>query len=193
VPDPVGGSLPVKAGPGSDLDPNSPKMQTAQKACQSLAPGGGDDGGTVSAAQQAQALKFSACMRSHGVPNFPDPGFTGGGVQLHVTGIDRNSPQMIAAQKACQSLQPGGISSGQSGKGAAGGDPGRRQRLGHFKHHETATRAPRESVRRPPTVRVRQARPTALAAGCARRSWSESPNRRSSARSVRDGDATAGC
>jgi hypothetical protein len=122
-PDPVGNSLQIKSGQGSDLDPNSPKMQTAQKACQSLAPGGGDNGGTVSAAQQAQALKFSACMRSHGVPNFPDPTFTDGGVQLHVTGIDPNSPQMIAAQKACQSLQPGdgGISVGQSGQGAAGG------------------------------------------------------------------------
>jgi hypothetical protein len=122
-PDPVGDGLQVKAGPGSDLDPNSPKMQTAEKACQSLEPGGRDDGGTVSAAEQAAALKFSACMRSHGVPNFPDPTFSGGGVQLHVTGIDPNSPQMIAAQKACQSLQPGGggIGSGQSGKGATGG------------------------------------------------------------------------
>ena len=101
-------------------------MQTAQKACQSLAPGGADGGGTVSAAQQAAALKFSACMRSHGVPNFPDPTFSGGGVQLHVTGIDPNSPQMIAAQKACQSLQPGGggLSMGGSGKGAAGGGAG---------------------------------------------------------------------
>ncbi len=121
-PDPVGNSLQIKGGPGSDLDPDSPRMQTAQKACQSLAPGGGQSG-TVSAAQQAQALKFSACMRSHGVPNFPDPTFSGGGVQLHVTGIDPNSPQMIAAQKACQSLQlgNGGISEGQTGQGAAGG------------------------------------------------------------------------
>jgi hypothetical protein len=121
-PDPVGNGLQIKVSPGSDLDPNSPQMQAAQKACQSLAPGGAQ-GGTVSAAQQAQALKFSACMRSHGVPNFPDPTFSGGGVQLHVTGIDPTSPQMIAAQKACQSLQPGGggISEGQSGQGAAAG------------------------------------------------------------------------
>ena len=124
-PDPVGNSLQIKGGPGSDLDPNSPKMQTAQKACQSLAPGGAQ-GGTVSAAQQAQALKYSACMRSHGVPNFPDPTFTGGGVQLHVTGIDPNSPQMVAAQKACQSLQlgRGGISVGQSDQGGAGTQTG---------------------------------------------------------------------
>jgi len=78
-PDPVGNSLQIKASAGSDLDPNSPQMQAAQKACQSLQPGGGQ-GGTVRAAQQAQALKFSACMRSNGVPNFPDPTFSGGGV-----------------------------------------------------------------------------------------------------------------
>jgi hypothetical protein len=122
-PDPVGNSLQIKGGPGSDLDPNSPQFVAAQKACQSLQPGGGQ-GGTVSAAQQAEALKYSACMRSHGVPNFPDPTFSGGGVQLKVTNIDPNSPQFVAAQKACQSLQPGrgggGLSVGQSGEGAAG-------------------------------------------------------------------------
>jgi hypothetical protein len=110
-PDPVGNTLQIKAGQGSDLDPNSAQMQSAQKACQSLAPSG-NQGGTVSPAQEVQALKFSACMRSHGVPNFPDPTFSGGGVQLKVTGIDPNSPQMTAAQKACQSLQPGGAGSG---------------------------------------------------------------------------------
>jgi len=124
-PDPVGNSLQIKASAGSDLDPNSPQMQAAQKACQSLQPGGGQ-GGTVSAAQQAQALKFSACMRSNGVPNFPDPTFSGGGVQLKITNIDPNSPQFLAAQKACQSLRPGhgdagSIGIGQSGQGAVGG------------------------------------------------------------------------
>jgi hypothetical protein len=106
-PDPVGNTLQVNVHPGSDLDPSSPLMQTAQKACQSLQPGG-KQGGTISAAQQAEALKYSACMRSHGVPNFPDPTFSNGRAQLKVTGIDPNSPQFVAAVKACQSLRPGG-------------------------------------------------------------------------------------
>ncbi|HEY0869798.1 MAG TPA: hypothetical protein VGD55_05340 [Acidothermaceae bacterium] len=106
-PDPVGNSLQVRVSPGSDLDPNSPVMQTAQKACQSLQPGGGQ-GGTIGTAQRDQALKYSACMRSHGVPNFPDPVFSNGGAQLKITGIDPNSAQFQAAQKACQSLEPGG-------------------------------------------------------------------------------------
>jgi hypothetical protein len=113
-PDPVGNSLQLKASPGSDLNPVSPQFKAAQKACQSLAPGGGT-GGTVSAAQQAEALKYSACMRQNGLPNFPDPVFSGGGVQLKITNIDPNSPQFVAAQKACQSLQPIGGKTDQSG------------------------------------------------------------------------------
>src|SRR5215468_7255891 len=53
---------------------------------------------------------FSACMRSHGVPNFPDPDAQG---RLRLqggpgTGINPDSPQFQAAQKACHKLLPGG-------------------------------------------------------------------------------------
>ena len=124
-PDPVGNSLQLRASQGSDLDPTSPQFVAAQKACQSLQPGGGK-GGTISTAQQAEALKYSACMRENGVPNFPDPVFSNGGAQLKITNVDPNSPQFAAAQKACQSLQPGrgdsgDLGVGQSGQGVAGG------------------------------------------------------------------------
>jgi hypothetical protein len=56
-----------------------------------------------------QALKFSRCMRSHGV-NLPDPQAAGGGgIRLGVGGrgqIDPTSPAFQDAQKACQSLMP---------------------------------------------------------------------------------------
>jgi hypothetical protein len=113
-PDPVGDSLQLRASQGSDLDPTSPQFIAAQKACQSLQPGGGKPG-TVSAAQQAAALKYSACMRENGVPSFPDPTFSNGGAQLKITNIDPNSPQFVAAQKACQSLQPIGGQTDNSG------------------------------------------------------------------------------
>jgi hypothetical protein len=113
-PDPVGNALQLKAGPGSDLDPMSPKFVAAATACKSLQPGGGL-GGRVNAAQQANALKYSACMRQNGVPNFPDPVFSNGGAQLKITNIDPNSPQFLAAQKACQSLQPIGGQTANSG------------------------------------------------------------------------------
>lgn len=113
-PDPVGNSLQLRASQGSDLDPTSPQFIAAQKACQALQPGGGK-GGTISTAQQAEALKYSACMRENGVPNFPDPVFSNGGAQLKITNIDPNSPQFAAAQKACQSLQPIGGQTDNSG------------------------------------------------------------------------------
>jgi hypothetical protein len=48
-------------------------------------------------------LAFSACMRSHGVPGFPDPNSNG---TLSSLGIDRSSPQFRVAAKACRSLAP---------------------------------------------------------------------------------------
>ena len=46
-------------------------------------------------------------MRSHGVPNFPDPSHGGGGIQLP-SGINPQSPAFQAAQKTCFKLLPGG-------------------------------------------------------------------------------------
>jgi hypothetical protein len=52
----------------------------------------------------AQAL--SACMRSHGVPNFPDPESDG---SIHLSpAIDRGSRTFQGAYRACRALDPGG-------------------------------------------------------------------------------------
>ena len=57
-----------------------------------------------------QALKYAQCMRAHGVPNFPDPHTTSGGIGtpsgigFDMSGIDQNSPQYRSAAQACQSL-----------------------------------------------------------------------------------------
>src|SRR5258708_19832005 len=63
-----------QSGPGG-LDPNSPAFHAAQTACQKYAPDGGKANATPQdiKANQAKGLKFSQCMRSHGLPNFPDP------------------------------------------------------------------------------------------------------------------------
>jgi hypothetical protein len=48
-------------------------------------------------------------MRSHGVPNFPDPKAGGGGVQITPSsGINPFSPAFKAAQSQCAKLLPGG-------------------------------------------------------------------------------------
>jgi hypothetical protein len=51
-------------------------------------------------------LAFSQCMRSHGVPNFPDPS-AGGGIQLG-PGMNPFAPSFKAAQANCRTLLPGG-------------------------------------------------------------------------------------
>jgi hypothetical protein len=60
------------------------------------------------AGNRSQFLAFSACMRSHGVPNFPDPSASGG-IQLNQSsGINPFSPSFKSAQGRCSKLLPGG-------------------------------------------------------------------------------------
>ncbi len=57
----------------------------------------------------AAALAYSRCMRSHGVPSFPDPKQLGGSVQIgSAPGIDPQSPLYLSAQRACSQLLPNG-------------------------------------------------------------------------------------
>ena len=57
----------------------------------------------MSAAQKAGFLRFSRCMRAHGVPNFPDPRFSANGsVGLGPgPGTDPNSPAFQHAEQVC--------------------------------------------------------------------------------------------
>jgi hypothetical protein len=90
----------------------NPNFQSAQQACRKLLPGGGPGEGSnhqISPQEQSQYLKAAACIRSHGIPNFPDPTFSGGGVHVSQKGINLHSPQTRAAEEACQSLIPGGL------------------------------------------------------------------------------------
>jgi hypothetical protein len=62
-------------------------------------------------------------MRTHGVPDFPDPG-SGGGIQLpDNAGINPRSPAFQAAKSACFKLLPGG------GPGGAGVSEARKQMM----------------------------------------------------------------
>lgn len=63
--------------------------------------------GTTDLRAQSQAIAFANCMRAHGVPNFPDPGGGGGGVNLTGTGINPRSPAFTGARQACAKLTPG--------------------------------------------------------------------------------------
>jgi hypothetical protein len=64
---------------------------------------------------QLDALKYAECMRSHGVPSFPDPD-AGGGFLFHVgSGVDPSSPAFEAARAKCQKFMPlGGLAPGST-------------------------------------------------------------------------------
>jgi len=138
-PEPTEGGIRIQNHNGHGPNPESAQFKAAEKACKQYAPARQAPSPAQQAKIQEQALKFSACMRSHGVPNFPDPKFSSGGsVRLQVKaggsgGINPSSPQFQAAAKACQSVSPlgkglkggppavakagGSVSSGQSGAG----------------------------------------------------------------------------
>ena len=74
---------------------------SAYKACVPLLP----DHGQITPAVQHRvtllALKFAGCMRSHGIPDFPDP--TGSGFEfIPPAGFNPHSPHVQAAQQACR-------------------------------------------------------------------------------------------
>ena len=59
----------------------------------------------TSTSAQEQGVSYARCMRSHHVPNFPDPS-GGGGFNLHGSAVDQSSPAVRAAESACESLLP---------------------------------------------------------------------------------------
>jgi hypothetical protein len=122
-PDPNGQGV-ISISSGTGLDPGSPQFEHARQACQKLLPGGAPPSPAQQAQARARALGFSAGMRSHGVPKFPDPQFfSGGKVAISIgpsSGIDPQSPQFQAAQKACFSEFPGGPKAPLAGGATAG-------------------------------------------------------------------------
>jgi len=101
------GGVSLSIGKNSGIDPSSATFKSAQQACRKYAPGGGKGGHTLSAAEQQKFLAYSQCMRTHGVPSFPDPKFGSGGAQIQLRGIGPGSPGFDKAQKACASQMPG--------------------------------------------------------------------------------------
>jgi hypothetical protein len=67
-----------------------------------------------SGSPQVAALAFAGCMRTNGVPDFPDPSANGGFLFRKGDGVDPSSPVFKAAQAKCKKFLPniGGPGSG---------------------------------------------------------------------------------
>lgn len=109
-----GGSVSVD---GVNLGVSPQTLQKAMLACQKYAPQGPPISGAQLAKIRQGAIKMAECMRSHGVPNFPDPQVTTGpggkGVGVRIGGpgsaggFNPNSPAFQTAQKTCMPLLGG--------------------------------------------------------------------------------------
>src|SRR5215472_4687390 len=114
---------------------NSTQIRSAGSSCKNLLPRNAVQlPPALERKLEKQALQYAACMRSHGVPSFPDPTIRNGTVGFHVAvqaaappqsspgapapkssgsgpkspgGPPAMPPQFQAAQRACQNLMPG--------------------------------------------------------------------------------------
>ena len=112
---------------------NNPQIKSAAPSCKNLLPRGAVQlPAGLQRKLETQALQYAACMRSHGVPSFPDPIIQNGTVGFRIAAqapASRSSgapaakssgsgpkssgsppampPQFQAAQRACQNLMPG--------------------------------------------------------------------------------------
>jgi hypothetical protein len=108
-PDPNSSGVFAKRTP-QQLGASGAQVEAAQRACSDLLPNGAlPHGGQPTQDElrkmERDALAFARCMRSSGVPTWPDYTLRGGIpiFDLHGTRIAPNSPQIVAKQRGCKS------------------------------------------------------------------------------------------
>jgi hypothetical protein len=111
-PDPTRNGLP-KVG-AQQLGVTSAAFQAAETACQYLLPTSGQSTQAQDQQMMNVMLNFARCLRSHGVPNWPDPlaesdpGQPGTpGFPRSMPGVNQNAPQVKSAMASCQHLMAG--------------------------------------------------------------------------------------
>jgi hypothetical protein len=101
-----GNGVQVTISPGT-ANPDAPAFKAADRACHHLLPGLVSR--TASSGQdQEQNLKFADCMRSHGVPDFPDAD-RDGAFTLPST-MNQQAPEFKRATTACTHAEPSSLS-----------------------------------------------------------------------------------
>jgi hypothetical protein len=120
-PDPAGsGGIPKEGVIRAFRAVSNSQAEAAQNDCRHLLPTGGSLSGQasqpVTAQDQQDYLKAAACMRSHGITDFPDPTFSNGTVTFHEpSGLDTHSTQFTRAAHTCRKLIPAGLPDSGSG------------------------------------------------------------------------------
>jgi hypothetical protein len=79
-------------------------------AAAALLAGCGSAGGSPSSAGPDPAVQYARCLRTHGLPSFPDP--SPGQPPRIPSGVDTHAPAFLAAQQACATLLGSGRGAG---------------------------------------------------------------------------------
>jgi hypothetical protein len=96
------------------LAAGNPRFQAASQACGHLLPDGGPGvlpSPAVDEQIQTDMTKFARCMRSDGVPSWPDPTLDQGRAVFdpQAVGIDTSSPPISAEVHHCERVFPASI------------------------------------------------------------------------------------
>ena len=75
-------------------------------ACGGSSSPGATGRGSLGNSASASVVAYSSCMRSHGVPNYPDPGSDGNLPKGSAQAFGVSNSQYQAAQRACRHLLP---------------------------------------------------------------------------------------
>jgi hypothetical protein len=101
------------------INPDSPQVAAASTACARLLV---PPSPAQLAQQTSELVRYAACMRAHGVPDFPDPSTSAnGGSSLSLTPGVVDSPDFQPAEQACHSVDPGLPTFTNPSKGRPGG------------------------------------------------------------------------
>jgi hypothetical protein len=102
-PDPLPGQVTAKFPSTRDLGVSPSLYQTTQNACQHLLPNGGSAPNQTEVQQELSGMRsFSRCVRSHGVPKWPDPTVDSQGrpvfdlARAGISHSEAHSPQLTA-------------------------------------------------------------------------------------------------
>jgi hypothetical protein len=122
-PDPAGGGATTKqATIRAFKEVSNSQVLTAQTACERLQPNGGQLRRAQLAQRLSDLLAFAHCIRTHGVPSFPDP--TSSGELTHEmlssAGVDVRQPAVLQAADACVGVTHGALTKAAVARFAAG-------------------------------------------------------------------------
>jgi hypothetical protein len=90
----------------------TPRGQAAVGACSHWGNRIHNDDAAQNQVVTDEYVRFARCMRTHGLPDFPDPAYAEGRVEFVLSasqdGFDPHSPQVLAKAHQCESVLPPG-------------------------------------------------------------------------------------